>query len=173
MGNIYRIPFFKTWFFFGVLVISAIQLWLLFLAISVFGSPGFLICLGFTFLMGLIQVLIIMGAKLRIELTDENLLISRPGEKFRIRWEDIQRIERIWTMYGGSFVYQIVTHDGRRLPAIPDNIENCLELLRVIQERSGKRIISETDTIGVSIKEDWQKLVRFFDFGDDRRRRSK
>ena len=164
MGNIYRIPLFRTWPFVGILGIAAIQVWALTLAFSPshIDRLGVYALLGFVLFMAFLQVLVICLSKLIVEITEGNLAIRRPGEFYQIPWQDIQRIERIWTMYGGSFVYQIVTNDGRRLPAIPDFIENCQELLALIQQRSGKRIVSETKTISVSIKEDWQKLLRFF-----------
>lgn len=144
-----------------MLVIAVIQIWLLSLALLSPCNPGFFIALGFILLFGLIQIIVIIGAKLTVEVTNATLVLRRPSERHQIPWPEIKRIERIWTAEGGSFVYQIVTTEGRRLPPIPDFIEDCRELLAVIQARSGKRIVSEYRTVGASIQEDWQNLLRF------------
>lgn len=104
--------------------------------------------------------------------TDKGLAIRRPDTAAQILWHEIKRIESIWTIYGGNFEFQIVTVDGQRLPAIPDYIEDCHELLKVLQERSGKRIVSEYRTVGVSVKEDLRKIAKFFVKGKNRRRSS-
>ncbi len=102
-----------------------------------------------------------ISSLMTVTTTDNGLAIRRPDTAFQVRWNEIKRIESVWTIYGGNFEYQLVTVDGRRLPAIPDYIEGCDELLKTIQQRSGKRIVSEYRTIGKSVREDWRNLLKF------------
>lgn len=107
---------------------------------------------------------VILSGLMTVTVTDDALILARLDGTFRARWDTIKRIESSWTIYGGNFVYYIVTTEGRRLPFIPDYIDRCDELLQIIQQRSGKRIVSEYRTIGVNVKEDLRKLANCLGF---------
>ena len=165
--EVYRIRLLRTWpavcVFLGVTVggwISYAAGILLFEHGVSFQKVAWWLVLVLPFLCFL--AVVILSGLMTVTVTDDALILARLDGTFRARWDTIKRIESSWTIYGGNFVYYIVTTEGRRLPFIPDYIDRCDELLQIIQQRSGKRIVSETRTITLTVQEGWQRFVRFF-----------
>lgn len=162
----YKIRFFRTWPAACILLAISGGGWATYLAGTLlFKNPQPLLIFGwFLVVLALMcfLVVVILTGLMTVTTTDDGLTIARLDTKVHVGWNDIKRIESIWTIYGGNFVYQIVTKGGTRLPFIPDYIEDCHELLEIIQERSGKRIVSEYRTLGVNVKEDLRKIAKFF-----------
>ena len=167
LPQVYRIRLLRTWpavcVFLGVTVggwISYAAGILLFEHGVSFQKVAWWIVLVLPFLCFL--AVVILSGLMTVTVTDDAIILARLDGIFRARWDTIKRIESSWTIYGGNFVYYIVTTEGRRLPFIPDYIDRCDELLQIIQQRSGKRIVSETRTITLTVQEGWQRFVRFF-----------
>jgi hypothetical protein len=97
--------------------------------------------------------------KTKISVTGGQLILKRPNTTIATSWKDIRRIEEAWGFYSGDRSYFVRTPHGTI--GIPDTIERCEELLTIIQERSGKRIISEWRGAKDTIREDWFAFMRW------------
>ena len=166
--QVYRIRLFRTWPAVCVLLGVTVGGWISYAAGVLLFEHGvsfqkvawwFVLVLPFLCFLAVV----ILSGSMTVTITDDALILARLDRTFRARWNTIKRIESSWTIYGGNFVYHIVTTEGRRLPFIPDYIERCDELLQIIQQRSGKRIVSETRTIGLTVQEGWQRLIHFLE----------
>ncbi len=96
-------------------------------------------------------------SKTKFRVTDNQLTLGRPNKTIGTTWKDIRRIEEVWGFYSGDRSYLVRTPHGTI--GIPDTIERCDELLAIIQERSGKRIISEWRGAKDSLREEWQAFL--------------
>ena len=93
----------------------------------------------------------------RILLTKTELIQRDVDRTTRANWENVRRIEEVWGW--GNRTYYVHIPNG--IISIPDTIERCDELLTIIQERSGKRIISEWRGAKDTIREDWAAFLRW------------
>ena len=117
------------------------------------------IYLGGVALVGFFQYLAWQAGKTIVVTAEDRLILRQFNKTVEARWDEINRIEDVWSFYGGSRSYCVRTPHG--IIGIPDTIERCEELLAIIQERSGKRIISEWRGTKDSLREEWQALVRW------------
>ena len=98
-------------------------------------------------------------SRTKVLITDDQLILKRPDKTIPASWKDIRRIEEVWGFYSGDRSYLVRTPHS--VIGIPDTIERCDELLAIIQERSGKRIVSEWRGAKDSLREEWQVFLRW------------
>lgn len=116
---------------------------------------------GFGLILGacLLTLLSSRFSKMRVIITDSKLTLKTPTKSVVTSWKDIRRIEEVWGFYSGDRSYLVRTPQGTI--GIPDSIECCEELLAIIQERSGKRIVSEWRGAKESLYEEWHDFLRW------------
>ena len=110
------------------------------------------IYLVFIAIVGFFQFLAWQSGKTTVVIAEDRLILRQFYKTLEVRWEDIQSIRRLFTIYAG-YSYLVNTKKGITL-GVPDTIERCEELLAIIQERSGKRIISEWRGAKDSLREE-------------------
>ena len=106
---------------------------------------------------GFFQYLAWQSGKTTVVTTEDRLILRQFHKTLEGRWDEIQSIRRLFTIYAG-YSYLVNTKKGITL-GIPDTIKNCDELLAIIQERSGKRIISEWRGAKDSLREEWRAFL--------------
>jgi hypothetical protein len=106
---------------------------------------------------GFLGFLLYHYSQRRILITSTRLIQRDPNRTIVVNWESVRRIEEVWGW--GNRTYYVRTPHGTI--GIPDTIERCDELLAIIQERSGKRIISEWRGAKDTIQEGWIAFTRW------------
>lgn len=106
---------------------------------------------------GFLASLLYYGCMRRILITGDQLIMKDLDRIRSTKWADIRRIEEVWSWSSRSFYVR--TPQG--IINIPDTIERCEELLQIIQERSGKRIVSEWRGAKDSLREEWHAFLRW------------
>jgi hypothetical protein len=119
----------------------------------------FLCLLGLMGMVTLPQLLLWYLYNKRFIVTRDQLVLKQVDKSVTAGWDEITRIEDVWSFWGGSRAFCARTRHGTIV--IPDTVNHCEELLEIIQERSGKRIISEWRGAKDSLREEWQALVRW------------
>lgn len=92
-------------------------------------------CLGAGILIiGFFQYLAWQSGKTTVVISDDRLILRQFHKSLEARWDDIQSIRKLFTIYAG-YSYLVKTKQGTTL-GIPDTIERCAELIREISRRA-------------------------------------
>ncbi|MBF0479709.1 MAG: hypothetical protein HQL26_09530 [Candidatus Omnitrophica bacterium] len=142
----FKITFYKTVYFIVFLICLwfSIKFFLLFFRhtlnnedfLNAFFATAFL----FFITVGGMFFMLYLGST-RVVITDDEMIIKRPWRIQKVKWSDVKKIRRIFAIYSG-YAYYIYT-DNNKFVWIQDMFQNMSELLKLIQEKSGKHIKGE------------------------------